>query len=185
MTIAGTKSSIQAFKDLISKKFEMKDLGEVTDILGMSISRDRTTRTITLCQSGYIENLLKSYEMQNCKPVATPLEPGTHLVTATEEELAEFAASGQNYRRAIRSLNYLVQCTRPDLAFACSQLSQYLDKPGTRHWTAFWRVLRYLQGTKSHCITYCGSFGADLNISTSKNYLSNYVDADWAGNPES
>lgn len=149
MTIAGTKSSVQSFKNLIGNKFEMEDLGEVTDILGMSVTRDRKLRNLTLSQQSYVENLLNSYDMDDCKPVATPMEPGSHLLPATDEELADFAASGHNYRRAVGSLNYLVQCSRPDLAFASSQLSQYLDKPGTRHWAAFWRVLRYLCGTST------------------------------------
>lgn len=178
MTIAGTSASVQNFKNLISEKFEMEDLGEVPDILGMSIHQNRATRTVTIYQSTYIDNLLKSYNMQDCKPVATSLEPGTHLVAATDEELADFAASGHNYRRAVGSLNYLVQCTRPDLAFTCSQLSQYLDKPGTHHWSAFWRTLRYLQGTRDYCITYSGACSDNLTIGSSKNYETNYVDAD-------
>lgn len=157
MTIAGTRSSIQNFKTQISRRFEMEDLGEVSDILGMTIIRNRSARTLSLSQQGYVESLLKSYDMSNCKPVSTPMEPGTHLTPATDEELAEFAASGHNYRRAVGSLNYLVQCSRPDLAFASSQLSQYLDKPGTKHWAAFWRVLRYLRGTSDYSITFKGN----------------------------
>lgn len=137
MTIAGTPSSIQRFKSQISLKFEMEDLGEVTDILGMSITRDRAARTLTLSQQSYVDNLLQSYDMADCKPVATPMEPGTHLLPATDDELTAFAASGHNYRKAVGSLNYLVQCSRPDLAFVSSQLSQNLDKPGSRHWSAF------------------------------------------------
>ena len=184
MTIAGTKVSPQRFKTQISEKFEMEDLGEVTDILGMTVTRNRASRTLSLSQQSYIENLLKSYDMSECKPVATPMEPGTHLLPATDEELASFAASGHNYRRAVGSLNYLVQCSRPDLAFVSSQLSQYLDRPGTSHWAAFWRVLRYLRGTSNFSITFRGSCSSSpLNISSSKQLLTNHVDADWAGDP--
>jgi hypothetical protein len=45
-------------------------------------------------------------------------------------------------------LNYLVQCTRPNLAFTCSYLSQYLNNPSKTHYNHFLHVLRYLQHTK-------------------------------------
>lgn len=156
MTIAGTQSSIQRFKSRNSVKFEMEDLGEVTKILGMTITRDWQSRILSLSQQGYVDNFLKSYDMSDCKLVAPSMEPGTHLLTATEDEFAEFAVSGNNYRRAVDSLNYLVQCSRPDLAFASSQISQYLYKPGTKHWAAFWRILRYLSGTSNYSITFQG-----------------------------
>lgn len=151
----------------------------------MTISRDRSARTLTLSQENYVKNLLNDYDMADCKPVATPMEPGTHLLPATDEELAAFAASGNNYRKAVGSLNYLVQCSRPDLAFASSQLSQYLEKPGTKHWSAFWRVLRYLRGTSTYSITFRATSSSELNISSSKDFLQNHVDADWAGDPVS
>lgn len=183
MTIAGTPKAISLFKTSISNKFEMEDLGEVTDILGMSVTRNRITRTISLSQESYVDNLLTTYGMQDCKPVATPLEPGSHLAAATEEELEEFSATGHNYRKAVGSVNYLVQCTRPELAFASSQLSQHLDKPGILHWAAFRRVLRYLQGTRTYSISFRGNNPESLSIASSKNFLTNYADADWAGDP--
>lgn len=118
MTIARTKKSISLFKTLISNKFEMEDLGEATNILGMTITRDRRKRTISLSQQSYVKNLLQSYDMHECKPVTTPLEPGTHLAPENEDELRDFAAAGHNFRRAVGSINYLVQCTRADLAFS-------------------------------------------------------------------
>lgn len=148
MTIAGTKLSISSFKTLISNKFEKVDLGEASEILGMTIIRDRANDTVSLSQQSYVKNILKSYEMHKCKPVTNPLDPGTHLTPATEEEMRYFAVSGHNYRRDVSSINYLVQCTKPDLAFSCSQLFQYLDKLGTPHWTTFWCVLQYLHRKK-------------------------------------
>ena len=121
--------------------------------------------------------------MLDCKSVATPLKPGTHLLPATPQELLDFERSGENYRQTVGSLNYLVQCTRPDLAFLCAQLSQYLDKPGTAHWTAFKRVLRYLKGTKSFSITFRAPVKSEITIAISKTFNQNYVDADWAGDP--
>ena len=58
------------------------------------------------------------------------------------------------YREAIGSLMYAAVATRPDIAFAVSYLSQFLENPGEAHWEATKRVFRYLAGTKSLQLTY-------------------------------
>jgi hypothetical protein len=58
------------------------------------------------------------------------------------------------YREAIGSLMYASVATRPDITFAISYLSQFLENPGRVHWEAVKRVLRYLSGTKTHALTY-------------------------------
>ena len=51
----------------------MKDLGAAKKILGMEIMRDRVARRLSLSQKGYIEKVLRKFNMQNAKPVTTPL----------------------------------------------------------------------------------------------------------------
>jgi hypothetical protein len=58
------------------------------------------------------------------------------------------------YREAIGSLMYASVATWPDITFAISYLSQFLENPGRVHWEAVKRVLRYLSGTKTHALTY-------------------------------
>lgn len=161
------------FRVLIKQRFEMEDLGECKFFLGMKLTRDRTNRTITLVQDKYIDSILVSYGMENCRPVSTPMIPNTHLVPATDEEKDEFLRTGENYRRAVGLLNYLVLCTRPDLALVASQLAQFLDSPGTMHWAAFKRVLRYLCHTKTVGITLGGD---SINLDA-------FSDSDYAGCP--
>jgi hypothetical protein len=60
------------------------------------------------------------------------------------------------YREAIGSLMYAAVATRPDIAFAISTLSQFLNNPGDLHWEATKRVFRYLAGTKDYELTICG-----------------------------
>lgn len=69
------------------------------------------------------------------------------------------------------SLMYLCLCTRPDLAFACSQLCQFNNGFDQTHWLAAKRILRYLAGT----IDYCLLFTKDDNCNVSA-----FADADWA-----
>ena len=58
------------------------------------------------------------------------------------------------YRKAIGSLMYTSVVTRPDITFAVSTLSQFLENPGEAHWAAAKWVFRYLSGTCNLAITY-------------------------------
>jgi hypothetical protein len=62
--------------------------------------------------------------------------------------------------------------TRPDIACAVGQLSQFLNNPSSKHMHAAKRVLRYLQGASTLGITY----------RPPPLRLEGYSDADWAGN---
>lgn len=161
------------FKTLIKQRFEMEDIGECTYFLGMKLDRDLKSETITLSQEKYVDSMLEEYGMQDCQSTLTPMIPNSHLVPATDEERKEFEASGENYRRAVRLVKYLVLCTRPDLALVASQLAQFLDCPGTLHWSAFKRVLRYLKLTKNRVLVLGGP---SLTLKA-------YLDSDHAGCP--
>lgn len=53
-------SEIADFKRAISKRFKMKDLGALSYILGMEITRDRAARTLEITQKAYVEKMLHS-----------------------------------------------------------------------------------------------------------------------------
>src|SRR5271155_121851 len=65
---------------------------------------------------------------------------------------------------------YAMLCTRPDLAFTISQISQFSSNPSTIHESAAKRALRYLNGTRNLGITFDGNRGL---------VLEGYSDADW------
>ena len=51
----------------------MKDPGASKKILGMEILRNKVAIRLSLSQKGYIEKVLRRFNMQNAKPVTTPL----------------------------------------------------------------------------------------------------------------
>ncbi|GKC77688.1 hypothetical protein Tco_1128462 [Tanacetum coccineum] len=51
----------------------MKDLAEATFILGIKIYRDRSRRLIGLCQSAYMDKILKRYRVDNSKRGYIPM----------------------------------------------------------------------------------------------------------------
>ena len=54
-------------KKFLSKKFEIKDLGKASFVLGISIHRDRSRGIFYLSQKGFIEKFLNGFGMQFCK----------------------------------------------------------------------------------------------------------------------
>nr|GEZ15817.1 zinc finger, CCHC-type [Tanacetum cinerariifolium] len=65
---------LQDVKSYLERCFAMKDLGEAAYILGIKIYRDRSKRLISLCQSAYIEKILKRYYMENSKRETIPMQ---------------------------------------------------------------------------------------------------------------
>ncbi|MBW0574447.1 hypothetical protein O181_114162, partial [Austropuccinia psidii MF-1] len=157
-----------AFKHEISSEFDIKDIGIADLILGIKINHHEDG--VSLDQHHFIEALLELYGMSQCKTVTTPLVPNSHLTPATEIKLEEFNNLKINFRSAIGSLNYLSTATRPDLSFAVSTLSQYLEKPGIKHWSAFLHVLKYLKGSQELGLLYKRG---------KQNGIEAYSDADW------
>ena len=94
--------------------------------------------------------------MENCKPVATPLDPGCCLSKdlCPQSEDERVAMKDIPYLAAVGSLNYLAIGTRPDLAHAVGELGQFNSNPGLGHWKAVQHVLKYLKGTADLGLTY-------------------------------
>nr|GEY40701.1 retrotransposon protein, putative, Ty1-copia subclass [Tanacetum cinerariifolium] len=67
-------SMLKSVKTYLGRCFAMKDLGEAAYILGIKIYRDRSRRLIGLCQSAYIEKILKRYFMENFKRGSIPMQ---------------------------------------------------------------------------------------------------------------
>ena len=74
--ISNNSVLLEAEKLEICKKFDMVDNGNISFCLGLSIKQDRKKKTTSISQPTYIENILMKFGMENCRPVATPLEPG-------------------------------------------------------------------------------------------------------------
>ena len=58
------------------------------------------------------------------------------------------------YASIVGSIMYAWIYTRPDISFATGMSGRYQSNPGMEHWKAAKKVLRYLQGTKDHMLTY-------------------------------
>jgi hypothetical protein len=140
---------VNKLKVLLSKEFDMKDLGAAKKILGMEIRRDRDAKKLWLSQAGYVKKVLERFSMEKAKPVSTPLVNHFRLSTSqclkTVEEIEDI--SKVPYTSAVGCLMYAMVCTRPDLAHAVSVVSKYMANPRKQHWDAVKWIFRYLRGT--------------------------------------
>ncbi|KAL0345757.1 UNVERIFIED_CONTAM: Retrovirus-related Pol polyprotein from transposon TNT 1-94 [Sesamum radiatum] len=132
-------------KAWLSTQFSMKDMGEASYILGIKIYRDRSRRLLGLTQSSYIEKVLKRFKMEHSKRGLLPMRHGIKLSKKqspkTDEELKRM--SDIPYASAVGSIQYAVQCTRPDVAYALSVTSRYQACAGKAHWDAIKAFLSY------------------------------------------
>ena len=138
---------ITLFKSQLFKKFKSRDLGELKYLLGITI--ERCEDFIMIHQKNYIEKLINQYKNLNAsKPVDIPMQLYKLTIELTDEtdELRQLI-DPTIYRQAIGSLIYLMTSTRPDISFAVSLLSRFMQKPRELHWRFLKRLLRYIKTT--------------------------------------
>ena len=122
---------------------------------------------IFLNQGKYAVEILKRFDMLECKSMNTPMETKLKLLVDTSSELIDATL----YRQIIGSLMYLTN-TRPNICFFVNTLSQFLEEPRHVYLVVAKHVMRYLKGTLDYGLGYDG----DQNFT-----LSGYTDLDWAG----
>ncbi|RVW74179.1 Retrovirus-related Pol polyprotein from transposon TNT 1-94 [Vitis vinifera] len=163
MLIFGTSLEVVCeTKKFLGSKFDMKDL-EREVILGIKITR--TPNGLKLSQEHYVEKILRKFEHFDCKPVSTPYDPSSQLKKNREHSVAQI-----EYAQIIGSLMYLMNCTKPDIAYAVGRLSRYTQSPNQDHWTVR-RVLKYLRGTINYGLCFSG-FPSVLEGFSDANWIS-------------
>lgn len=106
--------------------------------------------------------------MQDCRSRETPCEAKLEYM-----EDAEKMTVPRRFREAVGSLIYLSTCTRPDISFVVSKLSQHFSEPTLEHWNTVKHVFKYLKCTGKHELCF-------KRNETQKLGLRVYSDADWA-----
>ena len=170
------ENDYQYFMKALKNKYEISDLGDLDWSLGINVYQSKGQ--VKINQEKYINDMLRKYKMEDCKE---------HVIPAIEKKLSKQDCPLVNsndqkemkkkpYRNLVGSLLYSAIWTRPDIAYAVSACSRYLENPGWNHWAAAKRILRYMKGTKP--------IGIQFNKNKSLD-LYGYCDADWAGELDS
>ncbi|XP_020263962.1 uncharacterized protein LOC109839911 [Asparagus officinalis] len=156
---------VEEFKQEMMQVFEMTDLGLMTYFLGMEVKQGKNE--VFICQKKYAKEILKKFQMEECKTVSTPMNQKEKL---SKEDGDDKTDEGY-YRSLIGCLMYLT-ATRPDILFPVSLISRFMNCASEVHLRAAKRILRYIQGTVNYGVKFekCQNFK-----------LYGFSDSDWAG----
>ncbi len=77
--VCNNKDKLLQVKEELSRKFEMKDRGDLHFFLSMEVERDRAQRLLYINQIGYLKEIFKCFRMEDCKGITMPLDPETKL----------------------------------------------------------------------------------------------------------
>ena len=130
ITLAGkTSERIQKFTNAIAEKFNITDMGKLHHFVGIKISY-LVSGNIGIGQLAYVRKVFKKFEIDNSKPVGTPVETGTKLGKAKD---GDNLVDQQLHQPAVGKLLYLSTKTRSDIAYAVGNVARFSSKPRQKH----------------------------------------------------
>ena len=130
---------IVEYKAKLNARYPLTNLGPVSWLLGIKVTQDLSARTISLSQTSFINSIISHFALTDAKPYDMPMTPSVSYSKDDSPASQQDAAKMQKvpYCEAIGSLMYASVATHPDIAFAVSTLSQFLDNPGECHDIAY------------------------------------------------
>ena len=179
---------MEADKQALMRRFSIKDLGEISNVLGMRIRRDRAAGTLSIDLAPYLERMLKDFGYGQCRPELTPESTGPLSDRRAERVQPGPASSGggeaaddghrgitvDNYAQAAGSLMYAANACRPDLAHVSGICARAMQNPTQADVLELRRAFRYAAGTIDQALTFSSQGPCPLK-------LVGYSDADWGG----
>lgn len=169
LLIAGSELKIiQFIVKQIQREFEIKDLGEVKQFLGIDIIKEENGNYL-IGQSMYIDKVVEAAGQRDAKVSSIPIDVGYDKLQ-NDDKLND----NSEYRKLIGMLLYISTNTRPDIAASVSILSQKVSCPTKLDLNEVKRVCRYLKGTRN----------MKLKVSDIESELvvTAFSDANWAEN---
>jgi hypothetical protein len=146
------------------QKFKMSMMGELKYFLGFQIKQIQEGTFI--CQTKYIEDVLKKFGMKNAKPIKTPMGTNGHLDLDTGGK----SVDQKVYQSMIGSLLYLC-ASRPAIMLLVCMCARFQANPKEIHLRAMKRIMIYLVYTPKFGLWYPKGSTFDLI---------RYSDADYA-----
>lgn len=162
------ENELNELKVFLNASLKMKEIGEAKECIGIQITK--TFEVIELSQQKYIEQILKRFNMLDCKATKTPGNPNEKLSAKMVSDENDLTGKVP-YQELIGSLLYVAQITRPDIAFCVNNVSRFNSKHSEEHWDAALHILRYLKGTSNYVLSFNKNEKRDVHA---------YSDADYA-----
>jgi hypothetical protein len=157
-------SLVQWFSSAMESEFEMSMIGELSFFLGLQITQ--RSKGMFISQEKYLREMLKRFQLEDSKPVGTPMVTGCKL--SKDDESPDVDQS--SYRSMIGSLLYIT-ASRPDIMHVVGMVGRYQVAPKQSHLLAVKRIFRYLKETMNYGLWYPKNQNFQLSV---------YSDANWA-----
>ncbi|KAK6153313.1 hypothetical protein DH2020_012952 [Rehmannia glutinosa] len=156
-------------KRFLTKKFEMKDLGEASFVLGLQVKQLKYG--IFISQTKYTRDLMKKFGMEEKYSVKIPMNTSVKMDMDADGK----AVDETRYRTLIGSLLYLT-ASRRDITFAVGVCARFQSAPKESHMTATKRILRYLKGCQEIGLWYPKEGGFKLVGYSDSDYVGCRID---------
>jgi hypothetical protein len=134
-------------------------------ILGLNKITQRS-EGMFISQEKYLREMLKRFQMEDSKPVGTPMVTGCKL--SKDDDSPDVDQS--SYRSMIGSLLYITT-SRPDIMHVVGMVGRYKFAPKQSHLLVVKRIFRYFKVTMNYGLWYPRNQNFQLTA---------YLDADWA-----
>ena len=167
------EGQIIAMKEQLASHFNMTDLGLCAYYLGMHVHQN-PSGDVHLHQESYVKQILERYGLQGIHPRKTPMR--TNLKLAKNNSRPQPLQFQRRYQSKVGALNYAMVVTRPDIAEAVGVVSRFCADPTEDHMRAVDDIYAYLK--------YTPDLGLHFKKDCPDQDLHAYVDADWAGCPD-
>jgi hypothetical protein len=135
-----SNSLVARFAEDMSREFEMSMMGELQFFLGLQMKQSKEGTFVH--QAKYIKDIVRMFEMEYSKAMATPMSTTTALDVDKEGEHVD----QKEYRSMIGSLLYLTT-TMLDILFSVCLCAHFQASPRTSHRQAVKRIFKYLRHT--------------------------------------
>jgi hypothetical protein len=122
-------SLVSSFQEKMKNEFQMSMMGEITLFLGIQVKQMKQYTFVH--QAKYTKDLMKKFNIDELKPMSTPMSMETSLDPDENSE----AVDQREYRSMIGSLLYLTT-TRPDIRFTVCLCAHFQASPRSSHWTS-------------------------------------------------
>ena len=166
---APNQKDINDFMEQLNKDgFELTQDGDFGQYLGIKFNVNSWDNTITMTQPGLIQKVIEAMGMSDCNANHTP---AAQVCLGSDVDGPPMKEKW-SYTSLVGMLLYLLTNTRPDIAYAVSQVVHFGSNPKQSHASTIKMIARYLAGTadKGTIFTPNDNFKIDC-----------YVDANFTG----
>jgi hypothetical protein len=143
--------------------FEMSMIGELSFFIGLQITQ--RSEGIFLSQEKYLREMLKRIQMEDSKPMRTPMVTGCKL--RKDDDSPDVDQS--SYRSMIGNLLYITTSC-PNIMYVVGMVGIYQVSPKQSHLLAIKIIFSYLKGTMDYGLWYPRNQNFQLSV---------HLDVDW------